>query len=165
MDLYRIVPLSGPNEGNTRVKLYGSGYTSTKEDVHIKWGVLETEKLLKDQVTDYFWNENDFLARSMMEGSEILTAYKKEAYNVEKKDYSLTDGDKLKSYTGHAPKLPNWNATHGGPIYMSVGEHLNLNISNYTYADDYATTGLFNISYYTLTKYQYSTSFVEYYYY
>lgn len=33
LDLYRIVPLAGPNEGNTRVKLYGNGFTSTKEEV------------------------------------------------------------------------------------------------------------------------------------
>lgn len=33
LDLYRIVPLAGPNEGLTKVKLYGSGYVSTKEDV------------------------------------------------------------------------------------------------------------------------------------
>lgn len=41
---------------------------------------------------DYIWNEQDFIQNSMVFGSEILTAYKKEAYNVEKKDYELTDG-------------------------------------------------------------------------
>jgi len=30
----------------------------------------------------------------------------------------------LKTYVAHAPKLPNWNHTHGGPVYMAVGEHL-----------------------------------------
>ena len=80
----------------------------------------------KDQVSDYLWNENDFTAHAMVEGSEILTAYKKEAYTIEKKDASLTDGDKLKVYSAHAPKLPNWNATHGGPIYLSVGEHFSI---------------------------------------
>lgn len=29
LDLFRIVPLAGPNEGKTRVKMIGSGYTST----------------------------------------------------------------------------------------------------------------------------------------
>lgn len=33
LDLYRIVPLAGPNEGSTKVKMIGSGFTSTKEDV------------------------------------------------------------------------------------------------------------------------------------
>jgi hypothetical protein len=36
--------MAGPNEGNTRVKLFGSGFNSQKEDVHVKWGVVETEK-------------------------------------------------------------------------------------------------------------------------
>jgi hypothetical protein len=29
LDLFRIVPLAGPNEGKTKVKMIGSGYTST----------------------------------------------------------------------------------------------------------------------------------------
>jgi len=72
LDLYRIAPLAGPNEGNTRVKLLGSGFTSTRDDVFVKWGVLDTEKILKDQVLEYIWNENDFLNHGMVEGSEVL---------------------------------------------------------------------------------------------
>jgi hypothetical protein len=87
LDLYRIVPMSGPNIGNTRVKLFGSGFTSTKEDVQVKWGVLDTEKMQKDQVQDYIWNENDFVAHAMVDGSEILSAYKKETFSIEKKDF------------------------------------------------------------------------------
>lgn len=60
----------------------------------------------------------------------------------------------------HAPKLTNWNRTHGGPIYLSVGEHLVLNATNYTYSED-----IVNVTHYNKTLYQYSTSFVEYYYY
>ena len=68
----------------------------------------------------------------MVEGSEVLRAYKKEAFHVAKKDFELHSGDKLKTYVANAPKLPNWNATHGGPVYLSVGEHMILNITNYT---------------------------------
>lgn len=57
----------------------------------------------------------------MVDGSEVLKAYKKEAYNIEKKDYELNEGDRLKTWVAHAPKLSNWNRTHGGPIYLSVG--------------------------------------------
>lgn len=45
LDLYRIVPMAGPNIGSTRVKLYGSGFTCGKEDVKVRWGVLDTEKI------------------------------------------------------------------------------------------------------------------------
>lgn len=79
--------MSGPNIGNTRVKLFGSGFTNTKEDVQVKWGVLDTEKIQKDLVQDYIWNENDFVAHAMVDGSEILSAYKKETFSIEKKDF------------------------------------------------------------------------------
>ena len=46
----------------------------------------------------------------MVEGSEVLRAYKKEAFHIAKKDYELHSGDKLKTYVANAPKLPNWNA-------------------------------------------------------
>ena len=38
IDLYRIIPMSGPNSGNTRVKLIGSGFS--REDVYAKWGII-----------------------------------------------------------------------------------------------------------------------------
>lgn len=60
----------------------------------------------------------------MVQGSEILLAFKKETYNSMIKNFDLVDGQKLKTSTGHAPKLPNNNCTHGGPIYVAVGEHL-----------------------------------------
>ena len=165
LDLYRIAPMAGPLEGNTRVKLIGSGFNSGKEDVYVKWGVLETEKQAKEQVLDYIWNENDFIYNTMVQGSEVLMAYKKEAYNVEKKDYELVEGQKLKTYVAHSPKLQNWNTTHGGPIYMAVGEHQFVNVTNYTYeeAEDGTRKNLTLIS--TQTLYQYSYAFVEYYYY
>ena len=68
----------------------------------------------------------------MVEVSEVLQAYKKEAYSIEKKDFELKDGDKLKTYIATSPKLPTWNHTHGGPIYLSVGEQITMNITNYT---------------------------------
>jgi hypothetical protein len=63
IDLYRVAPMAGPNEGKTRVKLFGAGFNSptSKEDVHVRWGVVETTKLLKDQVLEYIWNENDYI--------------------------------------------------------------------------------------------------------
>ena len=48
LDLYRIAPMAGPNEGNTRVKLFGSGFNSGKEDVFVRWGIVDTERTLKD---------------------------------------------------------------------------------------------------------------------
>jgi len=72
LDVYRIVPLAGPNEGLTKVKMYGSGFTGTKDEIYFKWGVIDTEKEVKEQVLEYIWNEQDFAAHAMVEGSEIL---------------------------------------------------------------------------------------------
>jgi hypothetical protein len=97
----------------------------------------------------------------MVEGSQILQAYQNEASTIDKYDVELTNGDKLKSHVGHAPKLFNWNRTHGGPIYLSVGQHRVFNTTNNTLNEE----GGYNISYFNKTSYQYSSSFVEYYYY
>lgn len=154
--------MSGPVEGSTRVKLYGSGFSSTKDDVHVKWGVIDTEKEIKEYVSDYIWNEQDFISHAMVEGSEVLQAYKKEAYNIEKKDFELNDGDKLKTYVAKSPKLVNHNHTHGGPIYMSVGSIFTFNFTNNTY--DEANPNA-NVTFYNRSMIKYSNSFVEYYYY
>jgi hypothetical protein len=37
--------MSGPNEGHTRVLLFGSGFAAAKEDVFVKWGIIYTEQL------------------------------------------------------------------------------------------------------------------------
>jgi len=57
LDLYRIAPMAGPNIGKTRVKLIGSGFATAKEEVFVKWGVIDTERTKKDEVLDYIWNE------------------------------------------------------------------------------------------------------------
>jgi hypothetical protein len=72
----------------------------------------------------------------MVDGSEVLQAYKKEAYNVDKYDFELTDSQKLKTYVDKAPRLANHNKTHGGPVYMSVGEEFVLNVTNNTYDEN-----------------------------
>lgn len=83
--------------------------------------------MVKDQILDYIWNENDFVTNTMVSGSEVLLAYKKEAYNVKKVDEELTDNTRLKTYVIKSPKLSNWNKTHGGPLYLAVGEHTFIN--------------------------------------
>jgi hypothetical protein len=40
--------MSGPNEGKTKVLLYGTGFSGLKEEVLVKWGVLYTETMLKE---------------------------------------------------------------------------------------------------------------------
>jgi hypothetical protein len=72
----------------------------------------------------------------MAPGDEVLMAYKKEAYNVKKVDHDLNERQKLKTYVTQAPRLPNWTQTHGGPMYMAVGEHFLLNTTSYQSLSD-----------------------------
>jgi hypothetical protein len=58
--------MAGPNEGGTRVKMFGSGFSGAKDDVFFRWGIIETERTIKDQVLDYIWNEQDFLLNTMI---------------------------------------------------------------------------------------------------
>lgn len=39
LNIYKIVPLCGPNEGGTRVKIIGTGLRAA-EDISVKWGVV-----------------------------------------------------------------------------------------------------------------------------
>jgi hypothetical protein len=41
---------------------------------------------------EYIWTETDFIYNSMVPGSEILLAYKKETFNIEKKDFEIAEG-------------------------------------------------------------------------
>lgn len=52
--------------------------------------------------------------------------------------------------------------SQGGPVYISVGERLVLNVTNNTYVEGENTT---EASYYNKTVNVFSNSFVEYYYY
>lgn len=128
LDVFRIAPLAGPNEGKTRVKIFGSGFkTNSSDDVFVKWGIVETQKLLKEDVLDYIWDENDFISHTMVQGSDILMAYKKESYNSRIVDAPIKDRTRLRTYVTQSPRLPNWSKTHGGPMYMSMGEHFQIN--------------------------------------
>ena len=101
IDLYRIAPMAGPQEGRTRVKLFGAGFNTanSKEDVFVKFGVVEAQKMQKEQVVDYIWaSENEFVHNTMVPGSEVLSAYRKETYNVKKVDAEIHERDRLKSY-------------------------------------------------------------------
>ena len=130
--------MAGPNEGKTRVKLFGTGFSNTlsKEDVFVKWGIVQTDKVYKQEVLEYIWNEGDYISNTLLEGSENLYAYKKEASNVKKVDQDVKDRARLKSYVSQSPRLPNWTKTHGGPMYMAAGENFLINRTVYQTSED-----------------------------
>jgi len=94
----------------------------------------------------------------MVDGSEVLNAYKKEAFNIDKVDTPIEESATLRTYISDSPKLVNDNITHGGPIYMAVGEQLSLNMTN-------ASAENQSERFYKRHVWEYSYSFVEYFYY
>ena len=78
------------------------------------------------------YTKNDFIRYAMVNGSEILSAYDKETFNVEKRDEELVDYDRLKTYPGCTPPLDHKEYTQGGPLYVSVGQHHVMNMTNNT---------------------------------
>ena len=71
VDLFRVAPQSGPREGNTKVKMIGSGFTSSKSDVYSKFGTINTEKLNKQQAMTFAWSDSDYLNSLFMTTSDL----------------------------------------------------------------------------------------------
>lgn len=139
IEIYRLSPLSGPNEGGTTVKLLGSGLKAT-EDVKVKWGVVDMELLDKEKLANYLGASAD------QEFEGIISKESLKPIHQRKIDSQKTyDSLKLK-----APQLSHWTKTNGGPIYIEVGTR------------DIPPSESNNVD---LDKYSYTTSFAEFYYY
>ena len=137
LEIYRIQPPSGPNEGRTEVKFIGTGFRAQQE-IRVKWGVVDLELLEKDKLAAYlgvnFEKDNDYSSSS----DSVIQIKQRDI--EQKKSY-----DTLYLIS---PKLSNWDKTNGGPVYVEIG------------AKD-STPG--NDQKYDM--YSYTTSFTEFYYY
>ena len=71
--------------------MIGSVFSSAKDEVYFRWRIHETERTQKDQVLYYIWNEQNFLLNTMLPGSEVLLAFKKETYNFMIKNHHVTE--------------------------------------------------------------------------
>lgn len=45
--------MAGPVTGHTKTKIIGLGYKPRNYNVELKWGVMSTDTIIKEQVTDY----------------------------------------------------------------------------------------------------------------
>lgn len=77
LKIHRTVPMAGPVQGRTRTRIIGLGYKPRFNNVDLKWGVLETNVIHKEEVTEYIHSR--FAFENMIEGSEELKAYIYEA--------------------------------------------------------------------------------------
>lgn len=138
LELNRISPLSGPNEGGTPVILVGSGFRA-EDDVMLKWGVISQQLLEKDKLSK---TSGAIYAKETELASSTDTVMPIHESKMDAKKTYDTLNQK-------SPKLDHWQKTHGGPIYLGIGSR----------EDSVAKTTP------DLGKYAYTTSFTEYYYY
>lgn len=81
--------MAGPVQGNTKTRIIGQGFKPSKSHVDLKWGVLNTEIIVKEQVTDYVYYKTQF--ENMIEGSEEIKAYVYEARDFQRVDMEMFD--------------------------------------------------------------------------
>ena len=90
----------------------------------LKWGVLTTAVIEKEQVTEYIYYKTQF--ENMIEGCEEIKAYVYEAARFQRVDLPMYDGNTYHSIYMQTPKMWNWTKTHGGPYYVEVGHNLTI---------------------------------------
>jgi len=61
LELYKLQPQCGPLDGNTNVKLIGSGFDAQKNSVFSKFGVLATQQLDEAAVKIEAWDLQSYL--------------------------------------------------------------------------------------------------------
>ena len=55
LKIHRTVPMAGPVQGTTRTRIIGLGYKPNKHNVDLKWGILNTEIIHREEVTEYIY--------------------------------------------------------------------------------------------------------------
>jgi len=128
LQIHRTVPMAGPVQGNTKTKIIGAGFKPSKSNVDLKWGVMSTESLSKDQVTEYVYTQHHF--ENIIEGSEEIKAYIYEASDFKRVDSVMVEETSYHSIFVNTPELNMWNKTQGGPYYVEVGKDIEIEVTS-----------------------------------
>lgn len=113
--------MAGPLEGGSKTRIIGLGYKPRNNNVDLKWGVISTDTIIKEQVTEYVYNRYAF--ENMIEGSDELKAYIYEAQRFPRVDLPMIEQNTYYSIYLTTPRIQKWNQTHGGPYYVEVGKN------------------------------------------
>ncbi len=110
--IYRVYPPCGPTYGRTRMHIIGTGFRYF-EQLHLKWGVLSSILLDKDSAQSFLYNKDKMMSADPYEHDII-------SMNEEVKLY-YKDNKQYQTIYSLSPKLPNWDRTHGGQVYLALG--------------------------------------------
>lgn len=117
--IYRIYPPCGPTYGRTRMHIIGTGFKYF-EQLHLKWGVLSSILLDKESSESFVYNQEKILSNDPYENEVISMNEEVKLYYKNMKQYQ--------TIYSLSPKLPNWDRTHGGQVYLSVGRTTEIQV-------------------------------------
>mmetsp|Transcript_34677 Transcript_34677/g.53140 ORF Transcript_34677/g.53140 Transcript_34677/m.53140 type:complete len:436 (+) Transcript_34677:3222-4529(+) len=131
LEIYKITPLSGPIGGDTRVKVYGAGFTSSnpkEAPLFIKFGTASSQRLDKADVTDQSWSSDDFydelnIPKPLLRQAELSDKILAEGQTLKKYSAALSP-DVHRIYNYDTPDTENF----GGPVFVQVGERIPIKI-------------------------------------
>ena len=129
LKIYRISPLSGPIGGQTKVKLFGGGFTASaphQAAVYVKFGTIEAVEIDKSEVTEWAWNDREYhegfnTARTLLADAEKNDVKLDDGRSVKKYIAALSP-DISRAYTYESPDVKGF----GGPVYVQVGEKVSI---------------------------------------
>ena len=130
-DIDRVVPLSGPKHMKSSMKVIGTGMKQSGDPLAIRTGNYALEPVRKDQIVEYIWSQTEYLSSMLMTPADL-----RQFRIVER---TLHDGDSLDALMVTAEKaainmleMNVNNATHGGPVFMGLGEGIDLDMLEVT---------------------------------
>ena len=147
LDIYRIYPPCGPTVGNTKMRLVGTGLRQFK-NLHLKWGVLNSIPVDEKTRESFIYQEGKAISSD---------PYENEVLSLNEETKLLYDNkSEYQTVYSYSPKLKNYDRTHGGPVYLSLGRTNELELNKEIQT---------RINKTTYSYYYYPSSSLEYYYY
>ena len=126
--------MAGPLGGNTKVKLYGNGLTSSipaEAEVFVKFGVVDAQSMGKSLVQDKAWSAADYYNELGLQHLQLRQAEQHDKLLEEgttvKAYFSARSPDVSKSYEIGSPDVLG----SGGPVYVQLGERVPIREINH----------------------------------
>lgn len=124
LKIHRIFPMAGPTRGQSQIRVIGTGFKPPRSNVTAKWGILETQLIVKSEVMDYVYQR--LLFENMIDGVEGVKSYFHEATMFARVDSEMFEMQNYHAVYMVTPNLTNWTKTHGGPYYLEVGKNIEI---------------------------------------
>ena len=113
------------------MKVIGTGMKQSGDPLAIRTGNFALEPVRKDQIVEYIWSQTEYLSSMLMTPADL-----RQFRIVER---ALHDGDSLDALMVTAQKaainmleMNVNNATHGGPVFMGLGEGIDFDMLEVT---------------------------------